>query len=438
MSFIHKSSLECAKSELDLMHTPETQAMILSGKWVDYHPISVLDGDGPIEFQIAASSDEYTDLGQTYLHLQAQIIDNTTNALITNTAKVGPTNLLLHSMFNQVDVSLNNILVTSSVNTYAYRAMIETLLNYGEDAKRNHLQSGLYYKDTPGKMDSLETDITKPFNVGWYNRRLLSIGKTIDMYGRIHADVFYQNRYLLNNIELKLRLSRNKSSFALIGENDNYKIVIKAATLYVRRAKINPDVMLAHASVLEKVTAKYPIRRVETNVVAVNAGSRNAIFGSVSTGALPSRVVIGMVESSAYNGDIAKNPFNFQHFNVTKVAFSVGGEEIPCKALELDFVSECFITGYYTLFIALDKAITDNGNNIERSEYSNGYTLFAFDFTGDLCSGDHFNLVRNGNLRLNLHFNSNVTTAINCIVYLEYQNMIEINKNRQVQFDYTI
>jgi hypothetical protein len=308
MSFIHQSSLECTKSELDLMHTPETQAMILSGKWTDHHPISVLDGDSPIEFQIGAATNEYTDLSQTYIHIQAQIIDNSTGAVITNTAKVGPTNLFLHSMFSQVDVSLNNVLVTSSVNTYAYRAMIETLLNYGEDAKNNHLQSGLYYKDTPGKMELLEIDSTKSHNSGWHRRRALSIGKTIDLFGRIHADVFYQNRYLLNNVELKLRLSRNKSSFALIGETDGFKVVIKAATLFVRRAIINPQVMLAHASVLEKVTAKYPIRRVETKVLTLTAGVRNGTFEGVSTAALPSRVVLGMVESNAYNGDIKKKP----------------------------------------------------------------------------------------------------------------------------------
>jgi hypothetical protein len=438
MSFIHKSSLECAKSELDLMHTPETQAMILSGKWVDYHPISVLDGDSPIDFRIISSTDEYTDLSQTFLHLQVQIIDNTTNMVIDNNSKVAPANLLLHSMFNQVDVSLNDILVTSSVNTYAYRAMIETLLNYGEDAKRTHLQGSLYYKDTPGQMELLETDHTNLSNIGWIKRRLSSVGRTIDLYGRIHADIFYQNRYLLNNVEMKLRLSRNKSSFTLIGETDNYKVVVKAATLYVRRVKINPDVVLAHAAVLEHTSAKYPIRRIETKVVTFTAGIRNVTFDNISTGALPSRVVLAMVESSAYNGDIKKNPFNFQHFNVSKVAFLVEGEEQPYKALELDFSGHCYIRGYYSLFTGLDKAITDNGNFIEREEYPLGYTMFAFDLTGDLCSGEHFNLVRNGNLRLSLTFKSDLKVAINCIVYMEYQNMIEINKNRQVQFDYTI
>ena len=35
---------------------------------------------------------------------------------------VGPVNIWLHSLFSQVDVYLNGTLVTSSTNTYAYRA----------------------------------------------------------------------------------------------------------------------------------------------------------------------------------------------------------------------------------------------------------------------------------------------------------------------------
>ena len=88
--------------------------------------------------------------------------------------------------------------------------------------------------------------------------------------------------------------------------------------------------------------------------------------------------------------------------------------------------------------MGIDKAAIESGNYISRTDYNKGYTLFAFDFTGDLCSGDHFNLVRNGNLRMSLAFAIDLPIAVNCIIYMEYQNMIEINKNRQVIFDYTI
>ena len=78
------------------------------------------------------------------LYLQAKITKQDGTNLDANDP-VGPVNLLLHSLFSQVDISLNGIQVTTSTNTYPYRAMLETLLSYGGDAKKSQLTSALYY-----------------------------------------------------------------------------------------------------------------------------------------------------------------------------------------------------------------------------------------------------------------------------------------------------
>ena len=50
---------------------------------------------------------------------------------ITDADDVEGVNLFLHSLFQQVDVSLNDVQVSQSAGTYAYRAYIEPLLSYG-------------------------------------------------------------------------------------------------------------------------------------------------------------------------------------------------------------------------------------------------------------------------------------------------------------------
>ena len=67
------------------------------------------------------------------LYVKAKITANDGTNLVADAA-VGPANLFLHSLFSQVDISLNGTLVTHSTNTYPYRAMFETLLSYGEDS----------------------------------------------------------------------------------------------------------------------------------------------------------------------------------------------------------------------------------------------------------------------------------------------------------------
>ena len=87
------------------------------------------------------------------LYVKAKITANNGGNLAAD-VEVGPVNLFLHSLFSQVDISLSGTLITPSTNTYPYRAMLQTLLSYGEDSKKSQLTSALFYKDVASKMDA--------------------------------------------------------------------------------------------------------------------------------------------------------------------------------------------------------------------------------------------------------------------------------------------
>ena len=72
---------------------------------------------------------EYINLANTYLHIRVHISDAAGKAL-PDDAHVGPINNFFHSLFSQVDISLNITLVTPSENIYPFKAYIEKTLNY--------------------------------------------------------------------------------------------------------------------------------------------------------------------------------------------------------------------------------------------------------------------------------------------------------------------
>ena len=150
MAFINESSCECMKSELDLFTVPPTQTSV---SWVEYHPISTITNTVPIEFDVSSSGEDYMDFANSYLYVRAKL-QRANGANIEDGDEVGPVNNFLHSLFSQIDVSLNGTLITSSTNTYPYRAYIENLLSYGPDAKESQLTAALFYKDKAGKMDA--------------------------------------------------------------------------------------------------------------------------------------------------------------------------------------------------------------------------------------------------------------------------------------------
>ena len=53
------------------------------------------------------------------------------------------------------------------------------------------------------------------------------------MIGRIHSDIFFHDRYMLNEVNVKVRLVRNKDSFCFMsGEaNPSYKVKLISAVL---------------------------------------------------------------------------------------------------------------------------------------------------------------------------------------------------------------
>ncbi|XP_043279446.1 uncharacterized protein F54H12.2-like [Venturia canescens] len=132
MAFLHAHSCECLKSELELFSLPPTQTTIEGTHSVYYKPISSLTDDSPIEFVVPGQGDEYIDLAHTMLSIRVKIDApdyKKTGGLEGVSPDVGPVNNLLHSMFSQIDVFLNQKLVSPPNNAYAYRAYIETLLN---------------------------------------------------------------------------------------------------------------------------------------------------------------------------------------------------------------------------------------------------------------------------------------------------------------------
>jgi len=259
---------------------------------------------------------------------------------------VGPVNNLLHSLFSQVDVSLNGTLITNSTNTYPYRVYLENLLSYGPAGKGSQLTSEMFYKDEAGKCEA-----------GMKNRGLVkraaffARSREVDLVGRLHSDIFFQQRYILNEVNTKIKLTRSKDALCLmaIGEQA-FRIKLTGAAMLIRKVKISPSVYLAHAKTLESGMAKYPIRRVVCKTFTIPTGNLDVSQEKLFNGQLPSRLILGCIDNRAFNGDLSRNPFNFQHFQRRQLAVYLDGQQIGIKPIAMDYDRGQNVTSYMSLF----------------------------------------------------------------------------------------
>jgi hypothetical protein len=64
-------------------------------------------------------------------------------------------------------------------------------------------------------------------------KKLTALRMSVQMMGKLHMDLFCQDKYLLNHVGLKIKLRRSRDAFALVADAANYKIKIKEMAPYV-------------------------------------------------------------------------------------------------------------------------------------------------------------------------------------------------------------
>ena len=460
MSYVHARSKQCGKTETDLFSIPPTQASLEKGRWIDYHPLSsVKDDDGPITF-LAAGTEDYVDLSKTILFVEGKVVKSDGTDLSGNEqSNIAPVNNFLHSLFRQVDVYLNGKQVTPAMGTYAYRAYLETLLNYDVSSKGSQLTSAMYYKDTAGEMDSNGSlPVKKAITVSGSSHNFMTMGsgnqgfakrhqfiqdgKKFTLSGPVFVDAFMGSRLLLDMVDLKLILNRSSDKFCLMDTNGdvlNAKVKLTDVILKVRKVKVSPTVSMGHELALKKMPAIYPIRRVECKTFVMPGNIPSVRKDNIFTGNIPKTFVFGLVDARGFSGDYAKNPYNFQNYKVTTVTLTVNGEELPFKQLTLNYKDnkENFIQAYNTLFSGTGKMNYNTGLDISRKDYPKGYTLYAFDLTPDMCgSSPYFNTVQRGSLTVDITFAEPPgAAAIAMVCYGDFENVIQIDSERNVIYD---
>ena len=496
MSYVYPYSKRCEKSEVDLFSIPPTQQSLEKGRWIDYRPLSSVQNDDSAITFLIAGTDEYLDLSKSILVVEGSVQAGDESNLSSGQASVAPVNNFLHSLIKQVGVYLNGKQVTPAMGTYPYRSYLETLLNYDVSAKKSQLSSALYFKDTAGHMEdagSLPRDKTITFNkkpsgnnstwdvasgsgdpddkvtgqnstfvwtddvtvtvteIGKENQgfakrhEYIKDSKQFALAGPIFSDVFMSDRLLLNMMELKMVLNRSPNAFCLMDKNSgrnkiNPIVKLSDVVLKIRKVKVDQAIRDSTELLLKQTPALYPIRRVECKALSIPPNLPNIRQNNIFSGLVPTSFVFGLVNANSYSGVYGKNPYNFQHFKVTRVGLSVNGEEIPFKQLVLQYDETKsdvdYIQAYNTLFSGTGKMYANMGLDITREDYSKGYTLYAFDLTPDMCNAaDYFNTVQRGSLSVDITFDGQTEVPIAMVCYADFENIIRIDSERNVIYD---
>jgi hypothetical protein len=412
---------DCIPTTLDLFSKPLKDGGIDEVQNINILPLAGDTNSEAIEFVIPTEASSYVDLSNTRVYLRIKVgLSTGTDLKDIAKDKVELIKLWPHALFKQVDLYLGSKCVSTSSNLNPYRCFMETNLSYPSVVKEELLTATEHWGGAKAEPSKDEFEAIFP----------------------LHLDLSNQGKLILNNLPMKIRLLRNQDSFVLKKEEadtQNYTIKISRMSLWVRTIRPTADVLVHHAQTLAENNVQYNIDRVWMKSDTITSGQSDHIIHNLFLGDLPNRIIVGFVDSLAYNGKDTLDPFNFEHFNINHISLVHDGSQIPAVAYEPDFEKGLFRREYLGLLqTVLGDCLKQDNIGLSLDQYKTGNTFFGFVLPTVLEGGEGGLPPRQtGYINLRVKFAQALKKNITVIVYAELDNIIEVDAQRNIYTDFS-
>lgn len=429
---MQETQSDLMSENLDLFAPTQVEDTMLYHREAKYFPTGALTDEGPYTFEVPAESSLFLDTSSFRLEGRIKIVNITSGQEVNMGAGdiCFPCNMWPHALFKTTEVSLNGIMI-SYVSTPAahYRAMIETLLSYDENALKTHLRaSGLNMDDPANMEDGKGESKGQAERLAQFKR-----SKIVDFCTPLHSDILRIEKVLPDRLSLTLALTRENDKFILMNDDatKQYKIKIVSLALHVRKIGLDRRYVEAVNRKLDAGSrAIFPMVRSIVKTRTIATGSIHAPIPDLFSGRIPNTVIVAMVESEAYNGTYSKNPFNFQHFGVNGINLLVNSKSYPAVRYQPDFRNSVFMREYRGLMDAIGQKMHNGGCLVTPERFKSGATLFAFDLTPDNCQNFHVHKSDRGNVQLELSFSAATSKSITVICYATLNDEFQLDMDR--------
>ena len=131
-------------------------------------------------------------------------------------------------------------------------------MNFNSKSKRTQLASAMFAKDIAGQHDTIGNA-----NAGFRTRKTAASNSAeMDLLETLHLDIMFQERYLLNHVDVKLFeiegciLYYGRRKFCL-------QSLLSHVSLFGRKVKLSAPILIGHTKALLRSTVKFLIYLVE-------------------------------------------------------------------------------------------------------------------------------------------------------------------------------
>ena len=416
-----------SSSVADLFQIPAYEQALIHGQTLSFFPHDAINNSGPIDIMIPSADNAFTYLPHTRLHMEIEVVKNDGTAM-TATETNSVVNLFPHSLFKYMELYIKDTQINDlSPPTYPYKAMIEALLSYNKDFKDTYLSGCEFWvKETPGK----EEDFTTTSDA-FKKKRDRIAGKKLFCSIQLHIDFLHSARMLIPGVPLRLKLVRSDDKFSLLGSTKMCKVNIKSLQLDVRRVTCDPGVAEAIRLQLQQTPIIYPMVQSKIKTFLLNNSTKSQTISQIFNGKMPRSFIVGFVESDAVDGNIAKNPFLFKHFDLDYFQPFINGVGLLPQPLKPNITDGKYIREYAWF---LQNIVCDMYRSVDVIlQYFVANTfLLPFDLSPQLDNGFETRVTENGTVDFQLSFNTALAQNVTVIIYASFNEVLLIDKDKNV------
>ena len=339
------------------------------------------------------------------------------SVVFTETGDDSYVNNIMHSIFSNVEVYINNQQIYNSNGLYAHKSYISNNFKAAISEYKGVLHcEGYDYEQDP-------EDIGSPLPDPFFTRRmeLLSRPDGFMLYGKLGIDFFSTSELLYPNMKIRLRLIRARPNFYVISDNPNVSLGIVDCSLYTRRIAFKDDYHKKKMDMLAYAPVEYNYLETLAKTFIIPARQNQFNQENIFNNAPIRRIAIAMNTNSAFTGSFTENPFWYQQFDLRQIRILRGGQPI----VDFDTADNCRL--YVTTMKAMN--FQEDIPSIPIDDFKDHYVL-VFDLTSmqDATENCHYPELVGEPLRLELNFTNPLENVTELIVLGERMSTVAVDK----------
>jgi hypothetical protein len=441
-------SADITHSGFTLFNLPPTKSGVESSAIREYHPVATITNEGPYMFRLNSST-EYVDLRsiEVLMELRLEALTGANWAPATPADGICAFNNAIGGTFVRTAQSgMNAVEYYNSNDHYHYRYFFENALGFSNAKRGEQLEiAGWTNPETPTAAD--EAAFVK-------RRNDVQNGNWVQYLAPLHFDLAHQPRFMLNGVELTFTLYRNSDAFCLqrfqnpvpVGGGGRpavkeFRIAVGMMKLRAKMIDAYNAVNISVATALMREPALYPYPRVEMKSIFLSEGRMETPENNLFTDMKPKLLFIAFVPGAAFNGNIERDPFWFDNFNIASISVTANGVSYPATPYDLHFGLDDtrpprIAPAFQDFNRALGMVGFDRTNGITRSLWRHGRCIFGFIMTPDMENSNLYDMVEQATTSIQVKFRDAVPAGgLQMLLYAVFPGLMTVDINRILTVD---